>query len=251
MKTFLRKVRVALTSRNALLKSRLANGAVVYGKNRAGFGGRGVYVFRDALEPEFEHLENFLTPGAVFLDVGGNTGIYTIKAAKFLSTNGGLVITVEPNPEMLAILAHNVRANAFANVRLRNFCLGQTAGAADLWMNFDRPASFSLVHRDEKAAGFSVLVFPLDQIFPLEKLERLDYVKIDVEGAESQVLAGASETLKRFRPIVQLETEILDTALNLPEYSVWQSPNGPNKLFLPNESPKVSMAKKLGWLLVS
>jgi len=96
-----------------------------------------------------------------------------------------------------------------------------------------------------------VLVFPLDQIFPLEKLERLDYVKIDVEGAESQVLAGASETLKRFRPIVQLETEILDTALNLPEYSVWQSPNGPNKLFLPNESPKVSMAKKLGWLLVS
>jgi len=118
-------------------------------------------------------------------------------------------------------------------------------------MNFDRPASYSLIHRDKKAAGFSVLVFPLDQVFPLENLERLDYVKIDVEGAELQVLAGASETLKRFRPIVQLETEISDAVLNLPEYSVWQSPNGPNKLFLPNERSQISIARKLGWLLVS
>jgi len=125
MKTFCRKARVALALRSWLPKSRLANGAVAFGKNRPGFGGRGVYAFRDALEPEFEHLESFLTPGDVFLDVGGNTGIYTIKAAKFLSTNGGTVVTVEPNPKMLAILAHNVRVNAFANVRLRNFCLGR------------------------------------------------------------------------------------------------------------------------------
>jgi FkbM family methyltransferase len=247
MKTFCRKVRVALTPRNWLLKSRLANGAVVFGKNRPGFGGRGVYIFRDALEPEFEHLEDFLTPGGVFLDVGGNTGIYAIKAAKFLSASGGTVVTFEPNPEMVAVLAHNVQANNFVNVRLRNFCLGQAPGVAELWMNFDRPASFSLVHRDAKAAGLSVLVFPLDHVFPLEKLDRLDYMKIDVEGAESQVLAGASATLSRFRPIVQLETEISDTGLNLPEYNVWQSPNGPNKLFVPAESPKVAVVQKLGW----
>jgi FkbM family methyltransferase len=248
---FLRKVRVALTPRSWLLKSRLANGSVVFGKNRPGFGGRGVYIFRDALEPEFEHLEEFLTPGGVFLDVGGNTGIYTIKAAKFLSLSGGSVVTVEPIPEMLAILSHNVQANGFSNVRLRNFCLGASAGATDLWMNFHRPTSFSLVHRDEKAASFSVLVFPLDQVFPLERLDRLDYVKIDVEGAESQVLAGARATLERFRPIVQLETEISDAELNLPDYCAWQLPGGPNKVLLPEESPKIAIAKKLGWQQIS
>src|SRR5688572_4955420 len=121
MTFFLRKVRVALTPRHWLLKSRLTNGAVVYGQNRAGFGGRGVYVFRDALEPEFEHLEKFLTPGGVFLDVGGNTGIYTMKAAKFLAASAGKVVVIEPLPEMLAMLAHNIRANGFNNVRVRSF----------------------------------------------------------------------------------------------------------------------------------
>jgi len=240
-----------MTPRSWLLKSRLANGAVVFGKNRTGFGGRGVYIFRDGLEPEFEHLEAFLSPGGVFLDVGGNTGIYTIKAAKFLSGNGGTVVTIEPNPEMLAVLAHNVQANHFSNVRLRNYCLGQAAGVAELWMNFARPASFSLVHRDERAAGFSVLVFPLDQIFPLEKLERLDYVKIDVEGAEQQVLAGAGATLQRFRPIIQMETEITEVGVTLPDYGAWHFPKGPNKLFIPNESPKVEVPRKLGWQKVT
>jgi len=251
MKIFCRKVRVALMPRNWLLKSRLANGAVVLGRNRAGYGGRGVYIFRDALEPEFAHLERFLSPGAVFLDVGGNTGIYTIKAAKFLSANGGTVVTFEPNPEMLAMLARNVQANGFANVRLRNFCLGQSAGAAELWMNFDRPTSFSLVRRDGQAAGFSVLVFPLDQVFALEQLERLDYVKIDVEGAEHQVLAGAGETLRRFRPILQMETEIADVKLDLPDYSTWRFPKGPNTLYVPNESPRSAVPAQLGWQRVN
>lgn len=251
MLIFLRKVRVALTPRNWLLKARLANGAVVFGQNRPGFGGRGVYVFRDALEPEFEHLEQFLTPGGVFLDIGGNTGIYTMKAARFLAASGGTVLVVEPLPEMLAMLAHNVQANGFANVRLRSFCLGAGAGVAELWRNFHRPASFSLVRRDEQAASQSTLVFPLDQVFPLEGLGRLDYVKIDVEGAESQVLAGARETFKKFRPIIQLETGISDVGLDLPDYSAWQSPGGPNKVCLPNESPKLETARRLGWQKLS
>lgn len=247
MLQFLRKVRVAVTPRNWLLRAHLANGAIVDGQNRAGFGGRGIYIFRDALEPELEHLEKFLVPGGVFLDVGGNTGIFTVKAAKFLASNGGIVISVEPNPEMLAILSHNIRVNNFNNVRLRSICLGEKAGAAELWMNFHRPASFSLIHRDEKAACLSTLVFPLDEIFPLEKLERLDYVKIDVEGAEAQVLAGARETFKKFRPIIQLEVGIADASLDLPDYCAYQSPGGPNKVCFPNENPKIEIAKKLGW----
>jgi FkbM family methyltransferase len=245
--TFIRKVRVALTPRNWLLKSKLGNGAVVCGRNRPGFGGRGVYIFRDALEPELEHIEKLLEPAGVFLDVGANTGIYSLKAAKFLGGQGGIVIAVEPFPDMLATLNHNIRLNGFNNVRLRSFCLGEKTGPADLWMNFQRPASFSTVRRDETAARLSTMTVTLDEIFPWENLNRLDYVKIDVEGAEQQVLAGGRRTFAQYRPIVQMEVNISDARLNLPDYTVFQAPDSPNKVCIPNESSKVEVPGQLGW----
>ncbi len=252
MNVFFRKVRVALTPRAWLLPARLANGAVVYGRNRAGYGGRGIYIFRDALEPEFEHLEKFLVPGGVLVDIGGNTGIYTIKAGQFFRQHGGgTVVTFEPLPEMLAILEKNLVFNGFTDVRLRSFCLGELPGAAEFWINFNRPASSSLVSRDPAATRISTMVFRFDDVFPLEKLDRLDYVKIDVEGAEAQVLAGAQETFKKFRPIIQLEINHEEAALNLPAYSEWQSPGGPNKVCIPDENPKNEVARQLGWKKIS
>lgn len=248
MKIFLRKVRVALTPRSWLLKTRLSNGALVMGQNRPGYGGRGIYIFRDALEPEIEQLENFLCPGGVFMDIGGNTGIYTVKAAQFFRTHGGgTVVTYEPLPEMIAELHRNLHINRFDNVRLRSFCLGAEAGVAEFWINFNRPASSSLLNRDSGAERISALVLRLDDVFPLEKLDRLDYVKIDVEGAEAQVKAGAREIFRKFRPIIQLETDISDIGLGLEDYTAWQSKGSPNKVWIPNENPKTDTARKLGW----
>lgn len=70
---------------------------MVCGLNRAGLVGRYIYVFGEAIEPEFELLERFLVPGGVLIvDIGGNTGIYTTKAAQFFRQNGGgLVVTYE------------------------------------------------------------------------------------------------------------------------------------------------------------
>ena len=248
MKQFFRKVRVALTPRAWRLQTRLACGAVVSGQNRAGYGSRYIYIFGEAIEPEFAQLEKFLTPGGVFMDIGGNTGIYTIKAAQFFRQHGGgTVVTYEPLLEMLAELQRNLHLNQFVNVRLRSFCLGAEPGAADFWINFNRPASSSLVGRDQSATRISTLVFRLDDVFPLEKLERLDYVKIDVEGAEAQVLAGARTVFQKFRPIVQMETGIENAPLSLENYTEWQSPGGPNKVCIPNESAKNETARALGW----
>jgi FkbM family methyltransferase len=247
MFVFLRKVRAAITPRDWLLKTSLAGGAVVYGRNRAGWGSRGIYVFRDALEPEFENLEKFLVPGGVFLDVGANIGIYTVKAAKFLGASGGTVVAYEPLAEMLAQLTQNVAANALDNVRVRGFCLGATRCTAEFWVNFQRPVSAGLVKSDPASAKISTVVWPLDEVFPLERLDRLDYVKLDVEGAEAQVLAGAVEVFKKYRPIVQLEVSHANASLNLPQYSEWQAPGGPNKICLPDENAKKEVASRLGW----
>ncbi|MGH7954182.1 MAG: FkbM family methyltransferase, partial [Limisphaerales bacterium] len=220
----------------------------VYGKNQAGYGGRGIYIFREALEPEFQHLEKFLDPAGVFLDVGANTGIYTVKAAKHFTGSGGIVIALEPFPDVLATLYQNILINGFTNVRLRSFCAGERAQSATFWMNFNRPASFSIVRRDERASCLSTLVLTLDEAFAWEGLDRLDYIKIDVEGAEAQVLSGAKETIKKYRPIIQVEANIKDPQVDFPDYSIFQAAVGSaNKLYIPNESPRINLPEKLGW----
>src|ERR1043165_9727355 len=77
-----RKAHIAVTPRSWLLKRVQSNGSTIYGMNRAGHGIRGVYLEGDGIEPELEHLENFLATDAVFVDVGANTGIFSLKAAK-------------------------------------------------------------------------------------------------------------------------------------------------------------------------
>ena len=242
---FLRKVRVALTPRSALLRTRLQNGAIIEGYNRAGYGGRGVYVFGDSLEPELRYLQHFLGAGQVFVDVGANVGVFTVKAAKEVG-NDGLVIAIEPFIETAFRLSHNVRANGYSNVRVRNFCIGRDTQHARLHLNKGKPNSFSLIPNGN-AESISVLSVSLDDLSRWEKLERLDYLKIDAEGAEAAVLEGGQEAISRFRPIVQVEVTICDSGLNL-NYRRFAAPNSINNLFIPAENAKaVETVMKLGW----
>jgi FkbM family methyltransferase len=248
--SLMRMTRVAFTPKGWLLKAQLSNGAVVYGKNQPGFGGRGVYVHRDLIEPEFLHLEKFLGDGGVFLDVGANTGIYTLKAAKHYAQRG-TVVAVEPFPDVLATLYHSVRANGFANVRIRNFCASHETGETSFWMNFGKPNSFSLVKMDTNASRLSVLAVSLDDLVRWERLDRVDYVKIDAEGAERDILAGAAEVIAAHRPIIQVEVALKETPVSLAEYSSFRAPNSPNKLCIPNEHACIDVPRRLGWQVVA
>jgi|GEM_PF-743508 len=245
-----RIIRVILTPRGWLLKTHLPSGAIVYGKNVAGFGGRGIYLKRDAIEPEFEHLEKFLVPGGVLIDIGANTGIYTLKAAQFFSKNGGTVIAVEPFLDVLATLFKSVQVNRYSNVRLRNACISGNTCTAKLWRNFNRPHSFSLLQCDQQAQCLSVLSLTLDDLFKWEELDRLDYLKLDVEGVEEQVLQGGKNTIRKYRPIIQLEITLSDAALDLQNYSVFEAPGSPNKFCIPNEHPEIDIPNQIGWRLV-
>jgi FkbM family methyltransferase len=246
---FARKVRLALTPRSWYLKTRLSSGAVVYGQNREGFGGRGIYVFREDIEPEFAHFVKFFPDApakCVMIDVGANTGIYSVAAAKNLGERG-VVISIEPFPDIFAVLYRTVQRNGFSNVRLRSFCAGARTEPATLWMNENKPHLFSLRKHDAGARALGTLVVALDDLARWEQLERLDYLKIDAEGAEADVLAGARQMLERFRPIIQAEITYHDVALQLRDYAAFQAPASGNKVFIPYEHPKFSLAEALGW----
>jgi FkbM family methyltransferase len=245
-----KQIRVALTPRNGMLKARLSNGAIVYGRNRAGFGGRAVYIYGDKYEPEFEHLDRFLDNTGVYIEVGANTGKHSIKAAKHFGGDG-VVIAIEPNPDVLSILHRSVRANGFSNLRLRNFCIGERKSCDLMWMNEHKPVMFSLLKNDDQAEAFSTLTMTLDELFEWEELDRLDYLKICAEGAEAQVLAGARDTLTKHRPIVQVEDARVNPPVEQPDYTCFKPTSGSiSKVWIPNEHPKLEVAKELGWTVV-
>ncbi len=246
MTKLLKKIRIALTPRSWLLKTKLSDNIVVYGKNCAGFGGRGLYLSGDDIEPELQYLQLLLEPGGVFVDVGSCVGVYSLKAAKYIG-EAGVVLALEPFPDVLSILYKNVRANGFTNIRLRNICAGETTESSSLWMNSNKPNSFSLVKSDAGASSISTFTMALDDLFKYEKLDRLDYLKVDAEGAEQKVLEGAHKILKKYRPIIQLEvTKNVD--FSLPDsYSMFQISGSPNTVSIPNESSKIGLPEKLGW----
>jgi FkbM family methyltransferase len=242
--TLARKARVALTPRSALLTTRLSNGALVKGRNRPGWGGRGIYIFRDELEPELAHLEHFVRAGDVFVDVGANVGVFTCKAA-MQTGPGGLVVACEPFLESAAQLYRNVALNRFQNVRIRNLCMSDKTGPVQFWMNHAAPNSFSLI-REGEADAFNAFCVTLDDLATQEDLKRLDYLKLDAEGAEEMILAGGAASIERFCPIIQVEITI--NSIYLPPGYTRLSAGGKNHLYIPQGRPEaLATALQLGW----
>ena len=81
---------------------------------------------------------------------------------------------------------------------------------------------------------------------PSKKLSRLDYLKIDVEGAESGILAGASGLIRQFKPIIQVEV-IIDPVATLDEYVRCTYPGSPNCLLLPRGHRLLETCRRLGY----
>lgn len=242
---FLRKARIALTPSSSLLWSQLENGSVVAGYNREGYGGRGVYLHRDWIEPELAALQHFLRTGFVFVDIGANVGVYTLKAAREVGESG-VVIAAEAFIETTCRLQNNIRANKYRNVRIRNVCVGGETKSTLLYLNNGKPNSYGLLQSNQ-AESVSVMSVSLDDLCRWEGLTRLDYLKIDAEGAESAILQGGAGVLARFRPIVQVETT--KNKIELPDgYRRFRAPGSPNDVFIPKEADgAITQAIALQW----
>jgi FkbM family methyltransferase len=246
MQRFMRMGMCALLPRRATLTRKLADGTIVGGPNRNGYGGRGVFVFGDEIEPEFANLNAFLGRDNVLIDVGANTGIYSMKGARIVG-DGGIVLSLEPNPVMLAVLEQNVRRNGYNNVRLRGIAASDRCGEFSFYMNFGKPNSFSLVRAANCSNKFSVLAVDLDSLIDWERLDRVDLLKIDAEGAEAQILRGASTLIGKHRPIIIAEVSVKRLG-DLPSgYVAFGPPQSLNWVMVPDGDLRAARIKAIGW----
>ena len=152
-----------------------------------------------------------VSPGA-FIDIGANVGLYLIWLKSIDADRE--YIGFEPNPACYFYLQELMRHNGFAASTVLPEALAdqralQTFHARRLG---DKMGSLLTTHRVEKDRpfSFSVMTQPGDPLFGALDLPAISAVKIDVEGAELEVLSGLKETLLRYQPPVICEVLPLD-----------------------------------------
>jgi FkbM family methyltransferase len=157
-------------------------------------------------------LQTVLRPGMTVLDVGANSGYYSLLAAR-LVTPDGCVHAFEPVPALRAKFQRNLEQNGLQNVFVHPLVVAADPGEMDVYVsacaNNDGLASVMAgAGRSEHA--LRVQSVSIDHF--LEKFggREPDFVKIDVEGAEDLVLKGARETLTSGAPAVLFESYDVD-----------------------------------------
>lgn len=239
-----RKALIFLLPDSVLLKRRLPNGIVFTGPNKPGHGGRGVFVYGNTLEPELDMIPHLVGKGDTFIDIGCNTGIYSLNAARLVGPEGN-VYSYDPNPEMTACLKHSAYLNSFNHIHVRTMCLSNGFRAEKFWMNSMKPHSFSLNKNSTTDSYFTVLTMTLDQMMEAEDFRKVSFIKIDAEGSEDEIINGAQKLIQRFRPIIQMES-LQKTPSELQDYSAYQLPGSCNILAIPSDDSRISTMENLG-----
>jgi FkbM family methyltransferase len=141
-------------------------------------------------EPEeTELLRKIIRKGAVVVDVGANIGWYTLLSAH-LAGETGKIVAFEPEPSAFSLLSKSVKRNGFENVFLFNNCVSDMEGTRKLWLSKGNLGGHSIVRRASEES-VDVEAVTLDTCLSKLEIQIVDLLKIDVEGAEPEVLEGA------------------------------------------------------------
>ena len=168
-----------------------------------------------AFEPnQFVFLSRVLAPGMVIVDGGANEGLYTLYAARRVGPDG-YVLAVEPSAREFARLEANLSLNRFGNALTVNAALGSQVGEARLAVAEPRHAGMNAI--DSRRSGHftadwveaqqTVELQTIDKLVVRAGVERLDLIKLDIEGSEVDALDGARTAISRYRPKILLEVE--------------------------------------------
>ena len=163
--------------------------------------------------------------GVVAIDCGANIGVHTIEWARFMNSLGE-VIAFEPQEKIYYALCGNIAINNCFNVSARHAAVGAKSGELAIpELDYFTPSSFGSLELNKKEknefigqeVNYDQTKFvPLVSIDSLN-LKRLDFIKIDVEGMEEDVLEGAKISIEKFKPTMIIEV-IKSNKINLEKF---------------------------------
>ena len=155
-------------------------------------------------EPEtVSVLKRWLTTGGMFVDVGANIGIISLEIAREFSRTP--VFAIEAVPRYAELLTANALANGLSNVEVHNVLCGEIENAeTSFWQAPD--SHFGMGSRAPQFRAEAEVKLPMRKLDSmLSQRERVAAIKIDVEGFEAEVIAGAKKIIERDRPPIVFE----------------------------------------------
>lgn len=191
---------VVLTNGSVRVK-RTRHGVMAYNINDL-FVGRSLDCYGEYSPGETLLFAQIVTPGAVVVDAGANIGALTLPLAQAVGPRGA-VVAIEPQRRVYQLLCANLALNEITHVSAICAGAGRARGRAFVPVSdYADSGNFGGIELNDKG-GEPIEIISIDSL----GLPGCQFIKIDVEGQEQAVIAGATETIARFRPVLYVEND--------------------------------------------
>ncbi len=153
---------------------------------------------------ETELVKKQIRKGDVVLDIGANIGYYTLIFANLVGEKGK-VFAFEPAPENFAILEENVHINSYRNAILVQKAISNKTSKVSLYLREDNPGDHRIYDSHDGRKSIEIEAIRADDYFE-DYQGRIDFIKMDIQGAEVGAIEGMTKLLKR-NPNIRILTE--------------------------------------------
>ena len=143
-------------------------------------------------------VKSHLRKGMTFLDVGANIGYYSLMAAAYAGPSGR-VVSFEPSPMSYRHFKKTVDENGILNITIEQAALSDVAGEGQLFVPKEQGNNTPTMVANSGGRAVPVPVVTLDEYLERNRIGRIDFMKIDVEGFEPKVIAGAQSAIRAKR----------------------------------------------------
>jgi FkbM family methyltransferase len=162
---------------------------------------------QDWFEDEIKFLRFLLQPGQKVIDIGANYGVYTLSMAETVGETGK-IWAFEPASTTAELLAASVGFNDFNQVIIDRSALSCASGIAELALHNNSELN-SLIHDNTGTINTeTVKISTLDECLHKYDWQKIDFIKIDAEGEEINILQGGQQFFDRLSPLVQYEVKV-------------------------------------------
>lgn len=155
-------------------------------------------------------IKHYVQSGDVVLDVGANIGYYSVLCSKIVG-DSGKVLAFEPTKHFAEICKENIKINELQNVSLFEFGLSNNESCTDIFIGDNSATMHWLVdsprNGGEPIDKETIRLKTLDSIIDSLNVDKIDFIKVDIDGHEPSFLEGAWDTITKYKPKILLELD--------------------------------------------